>query len=398
MPDRNSQHRHADLGAVLAEQHDGGHDAPQFSSRAERRHHDTHTHRRRRRRGRRSVVMLIAIVLVAGGALGAVFALRPVISQLTASDDYTGTGTGSVKVSIANGASGRAIGRTLEQAGVVKSVKAFVEAAGKNPKSGSIQPGEYTLREKMSAASAITLLLDPSARSADRVTVREGLRASEIVTVLAKATGLPMSDYTAALKDPDALGVPASAKGKVEGWLFPDTYEFGTQLSAQQQLTRMVAHTHDVLDGLGVSDAAAPKVLTIASLVQAEASAPEDFAKVARVVDNRLANQLQNGSRLQLDSTVSYAVGKRTITTTANERNVDSPYNTYRYGGLPPGPINNPGKAAIQAALKPAPGPWLYFVTVDPSTGETKFATTAAEHQRNVAEFQQWCRDNPGQC
>jgi UPF0755 protein len=373
-------------------------EAPGFSSRAERRHHDAHRQRRRRRRGRRGVVLLVAAVLVIGGALGALFALRPIIDQLTAPDDYEGTGSGSVTVTIDNGASGRAIGRTLEQAGVVKSVKAFVAAAAENPKSGSIQPGQYELRRKMSAASAITLLLDPTSRSADRVTIREGLRATEIVAALAKATGRPAKDYTEALKDPEALGVPAAAKGKVEGWLFPDTYEFGTQLTAEEQLTRMVAHTHDVLDGLGVSDAQAMRVLTIASLVEAEGASPEDFAKVARVIDNRLANQLHNGARLQLDSTVSYAVGKRTLTTTDGERNVDSPYNTYRYGGLPPGPINNPGKAAIQAALTPAAGPWLYFVTVDPSTGETKFATTSAEHQRNVAEFQKWCRDNPGQC
>lgn len=406
MPDRNSQYQHTDLGAVLADDDLGHtmahepapHDAPQFSSRAARRQHDTHHQRRRRRRGRRSLVLLVAVVLVVGGALGAVFALRPIVSQLTAPDDYTGPGTGSVSVTIADGASGRTIGRTLEQAGVVKSVKAFVEAASKNPKSGSIQPGQYTLREKMSAAAAVTMLLDPRARSAERVTIREGLRATEIVQALAKATGVPATDYDAALKDPESLGIPASAKGKVEGWLFPDTYEFGTQLTAQQQLSRMVAHTHDVLDGLGVPAAEAQRVLTIASLVEAEAASPTDFAKVARVIDNRLANQLHNGSRLQLDSTVSYAVGKRTITTTAAERNVDSPYNTYRYGGLPAGPINNPGRAAIQAALKPAAGPWLYFVTVDPSTGETKFATTSAEHQRNVAEFQAWCRNNPGQC
>ena len=374
------------------------HDGPAFSSRAERRHHDTHRRRRRRRRGRRGVVLLVAAVLVIGGALGAVLALRPIVAQLTAPDDYTGSGTGSVTVRIDNGASGRSIGRTLEQAGVVKSAKAFVAAASDNPKAGSIQPGEYRLHRHMSAAAAITMLLDPSSRSADRVTIREGLRATEIVAALSQATGVPAADYTAALKDPEVLGIPAAAKGDVEGWLFPDTYEFGTDLSAVQQLSRMVAHTHDVLSGLGVSDADAEKVLTIASIVQAEGSSPQDFAKVARVIDNRLANQLHNGSRLQLDSTVSYAVGKRTITTTAAERNVDSRYNTYRYGGLPPGPINNPGKAAIQGALQPAPGPWLYFVTVNPSTGETKFATTAAEHQRNVAEFQKWCRANPGQC
>jgi UPF0755 protein len=385
----------------MADQHDEhGYDQSDahVGTRSDRRRERALHEHRKRRRGRRGIVMLVALVVVAVAAFGAFAALKPIVSQLTASNDYSGSGSGSVTVTIANGASGRAIGRTLEQAGVVKSAKAFADAAADNPRSGSIQPGQYTLRRKMSAASAVTLLLDPSARSADRVTVREGLRASEVVGVLAKASGLPPADYTAALKDPEALGVPASAKGKVEGWLFPDTYEFGAELSAAQQLQRMVAHTHDVLDGLGVSAGQAQRVLTVASIAEVEASSPADYAKVARVIDNRLANKLGNGGKLQLDSTVSYAVGKRTITTTAAERSVNSPYNTYRYAGLPAGPISNPGKAAIEGALHPTPGPWLYFVTVDPSTGETKFAVTGAEHQRYVTQFQAWCRAHAGTC
>ncbi len=396
MPERDHPHR-LDLGAVVADDDEGLHEA-QYASRTERRLAHSHRARRRARRGRRALVMLVALLVVGAGAAAGYVALKPVIAGFTASDDYSGQGSGKVTVTIADGASGRTIGRTLEQAGVVKSAKAFVDAAAANPKSGSIQPGEYELRQKMSAASAIALLLDPSARNADKVTVREGLRASEVVALLVKQTGRPKAEYTAALKDPEALGVPADAKGKVEGWLFPDTYQFGSQLTAEQQLTRMVQHTHEVLAGLGVSDSEAQRVLTIASIAEVEASSPEDYAKVARVIDNRLANKLGNGGKLQLDSTVSYAVGKRTITTTADERNVDSPYNTYRYGGLPAGPISNPGKAAIEGALDPTPGPWLYFVTVNPSTGETKFAVTAEEHGRYVAQFRSWCQAHPGTC
>jgi UPF0755 protein len=153
-----------------------------------------------------------------------------------------------------------------------------------------------------------------------------------------------------------------------------------------------------VLDELGVTPAEAQRVLTVGSIAEVEASSAADYAKVARVIDNRLANKLGNGGKLQLDSTVSYAVGKRTITTTAAERAVDSPYNTYRYAGLPAGPISNPGKAANQGALDPTPGPWLYFVTVNPSTGETKFAVTGAEHNQYVQQFRAWCQDHPGTC
>jgi UPF0755 protein len=132
-------------------------------------------------------------------------------------------------------------------------------------------------------------------------------------------------------------------------------------------------------------------VLTKASLVQAEASTPEDMAKVARVLDNRL----DIGMPLQLDSTVNYANNKGGITTTAEDRAHPSPYNTYQHPGLTPGPIGNPGEDAIRAVLSPAQGDWLYFVVVDPHTHDTRFATTPADHQRNVALFQQWLRDHP---
>ncbi len=389
MPDR---HEHVGLGDVMTDEHE------HFESRTARRRAQHHHVRRRRRKGKRFGVLVVTLVLVALGAVGAFVGLRPLVASFTASNDYSGQGTGSVTVTIQDGASGREIGQVLQKAGVVKSAKAFVDASAGNPKAASIQPGEYRLRRQMSASAALALLLDPAARTAQRVTVREGLRASEIVTLLAQKTGQPVADYTAALKDAQALGVPAAAKGKVEGWLFPDTYQFGSRTTAAQQLTRMVAQTRAVLSALGVSDAQAPRVLTIASIAEVEAGSPADYAKVARVIDNRLADKQRNGGKLQLDSTVSYAVGKRSLTTTAAERAVNSPYNTYRYPGLPAGPISNPGKAAIQGALRPAPGPWLYFVTVNPTTGETKFAVTAAQHATYVQQFRTWCKANPGKC
>ena len=349
---------------------------------------------RRRRRARRSLILLVALAVVAGGGYGAFAALRPMVESLRAPNDYTGQGSGTVEVSIEPGASGRAIGRVLAEVDVVKTSGAFVDAASANPKAGSIQPGTYAMRKQMSGSAAVTLLLDPKARTAERVTVREGLRASEIITLLAKETGQPAADYTAALKDAEALGVPALARGNAEGWLFPASYEFATTSTAEQQLSAMVAQTKKVLAAADVKDRDAQRILTIASIAEVEAAAPADYAKVARTLDNRLRIKM----KLQLDSTVSYAVGRRSITTTAAERATRSPYNTYFIAGLPRGPIANPGRAAIEGALNPSPGPWLFFVTVDPSTGETKFATTAAEHARNVKEFQAWCRDNAGEC
>ena len=132
-------------------------------------------------------------------------------------------------------------------------------------------------------------------------------------------------------------------------------------------------------------------MLIKASIVQAEAGRSQDMPKVARVLENRLARHIP----LQLDSTVSYATGHFGITTSARDRASRSPYNTYRVAGLPPGPIDSPGIAAVKAVLNPAAGDWLFFVTVNPDTGETKFAVTEAQRVAITREFQAWLRTHP---
>jgi UPF0755 protein len=153
----------------------------------------------------------------------------------------------------------------------------------------------------------------------------------------------------------------------------------------------MVARGVQALDGLQIPEDLRLTVLTKASIVQAEAGSVEDMGKVARVLENRL----DDGMPLQLDTTVNYANGKSGITTTAQDRQNPSPYNTYMHPGLTPGPISNPGEEALRAVLAPTPGDWRFFVVVDPDTGDTRFAVTGEEHQQNVLLFQQWLRDNP---
>ena len=349
----------------------------------------------RRARGRRRVlVLLLTFGLVAGAGVVAFRVLAPLVSSVTASNDYTGNGSGAVSVTVHNGDTGRSVGATLEKAGVVKTAKAFADAAAASPQGGSIQPGDYTLRAKMSAISALAMLLEPASRTIPHVTIREGLWTSEIIVALAAATGRPLADYQLALKDPAALGLPAAARGDAEGYLFPATYEFGKNTSAAEQLQTMVAKSLEELGSIGVGPAQMQRVLTIASLVQAEAKASADFPKVARVIDNRLARPMP----LQLDSTVSFISRHHKVTTTNVERVSKSPYNTYLVAGLPPGPIDSPGLSAMEAALNPTPGPWLYFVAVNPVTGETRFAVDAAGHAANVRIFQKWCSDHPGKC
>ena len=353
-----------------------------------------------RKRGRRRGILVVALVLVALAGFAAYTVLRPVLDGFLESNDYAGPGVGQVEVVVNDGDTGRAIGTTLEKADVVKSAKAFLDAASGDERSAAIQPGTYTLKKQMSAQGALAVLVDPAQRSVPRVTIREGLWKNEIFAALSKGTGVPVAAYTAAAKDTKALGLPAAAKGNVEGYLFPSTYEFPAKATAAQQLRTMVAKTISELDRAGVTEADRERTLIVASIVEGEVSGDADRGKVARVIENRLRTSgAPNYGLLQMDSTVHYAVQKRGRAGTSNaDRQSTSPYNTYKKQGLPPAPINSPGAASIEAAATPAAGSWLFFVTVDPDTGRTKFATTQAEHDRNVQEFQAWCRDHPDRC
>lgn len=347
----------------------------------------------RPRRRRRPVTVVLSLLVLAGVVAGVVFGGQALWNTINpTAEDYTGAGTGTVDVRVNEGDSLRAIAGTLVQADVIASTDPFTDAAKANAAATGIQPGVYTLHLQMSGRSALDLLLDPASRQVTKVTVPEGLTAAQVLQRLSDQAGLPLDQLQAAVADPASIGLPAYANGLVEGFLFPATYDIEPGDTAVQVLSDMVAGTVQVLDSLQVPVEQRLAVLTEASIVQAEAGSVEDMGKVARVLDNRIAQ----GMRLQLDTTVNYANGKAGLTTTTEDRANPSPYNTYANDGLPPGAIGNPGKEAIQAVLTPTPGDWLYFVVVNPDTGETRFAVTGEEHQANVLLFQQWLRDNPG--
>jgi UPF0755 protein len=355
--------------------------------------------RRRVRRGRnrRSSIALglalAALLAVTGGVGYGVYSVYRNIADRTA--DYPGPGTGSVVVQVKQGDSVRAMGRRLLAAGVVRSEGAFVAAARREERATSIQPGHYQLRKAMKASEALALLLDPRSRVLARVTIPEGSRLDATLAKLAKESRLPLEQFTSAVRD-KALGLPASAAHGAQGFLFPATYDIEPDAKPADVLRQMVLRYDRAAEAVDLEATArkvnldAYQVVVVASLLEEEAKRPGDFAKVARVIHNRLAR----GMPLALDSTVNYATGKTGVTTSKQDRAIDSPYNTYRYLGLPPGPINSPGQHALDAALRPAAGSWLYFVTVNPDTGETKFATTFPEHERNVEEFRTWLREH----
>ncbi|MDU2597301.1 MAG: endolytic transglycosylase MltG, partial [Dermabacter sp.] len=175
----------------------------------------------------------------------------------------------------------------------------------------------------------------------------------------------------------------------------PGTYDFHEDDSAADILDTMVSRMTTKLKKKGIPEDKWHETLTIASIVEKEARNPEDYGKVVRTIDNRLAGVGEAGGKpmnLQLDSTVAYFSKSETISTTPEQRATDSPYNTYKHPGLPIGPISNPGDATLDAVKNPPEGPWLYWVTVNTDTGETKFAATKAEHDKNVAQWREWAK------
>ncbi len=342
--------------------------------------------RRSSGRRRRGHPLLIAVAALLVMALGVFFGLRALGGP---TGDYQGDGTGSVTVVVAKGDSLRQIGRALAAAGVVAGDDAFVTAAEADPRAQGIAPGAYTLRSGMSGAAALGLMLDPSSRVVKKVVIPEGWRFERTVAAVAKATGLTPDALKESLSRAGSLGLPAYAEGNPEGFLFPATYQFPPGVTSdqvvRQMLDRFAQEASDVdLEASAKARKLTPlQVLTVASILEIEA-APKDYAKVSRVLYNRLAA----GMKLQLDSTVNYALGTQSLHLTADQLATDSPYNTYLVKGLPPGPINSPGDAAIQAALAPASGKWLYFVTTDPKNKVTEFAVTYSDFLALKRKFQ----------
>ena len=354
-------------------------------------------------RARGCIAVLIAMAILGGGAGFAVVKGRAFLEDLTTPPpaDYTGTGHGSVLIQVKEGDTGADIGALLERKGVVKTQAAFSAAAASNERSEDIQVGFYRLRRQMSAAAALTMLLDPKSRVSSSVTVPEGLRVAEVIAELASQTRFSAAGLRRALRDPGSLALPPYAGGEPEGFLFPATYEIHPDTSAASLLRSMVARFRQAAEAVHLPQRAPVLGITprqaviVASLVQAEASRTQDFPKVATVIYNRLAID----EPLGLDSTVHYAAAASgEVFTTQEQRTIESPYNTYTHVGLPPGPINSPGEDALRAALNPADGDWIYFVTINLDTGETRFASTAAQHAYNRSLLADWCRAHVDRC
>lgn len=344
----------------------------------------------------RAFVAIIFGLAIIGAALAIAWPqIAGIFESEPPPEDFAGPGTGEVVVEIPSGATGADIGALLADAGVVRTVAAFSAAFNENPNSGSIQAGAYVLMLEMKASDAVAALLDPANRAEITITVPEGFIATQVYDRIANVMGIPVEEVVAAASDTAAIGLPAESGGNAEGWYAPATYPFAPSATATDVLATMVAQTVTNLQGAGVPQEQWQPVLIKASIVEREAT-PQYYGQVARVIENRLTDTADTGGLLQMDSTVLYGVGQTGGVPTQAQLDTDTPWNTYIHPGLPPTPIGSPGLAAIQAVLSPPEGDWLYFVTVNLDTGETKFASTLEEHLRYVEEFRAWRDANQG--
>ncbi len=372
--------------------------------------------KRRKRRLRHSITALLVLAVIAG----AIFVgFRIWRKDSTAIPDFTGTGTTETVVRVGNGDTLTDIAETLADADVVASPEAFVNAATDNSDVTKIKTGFYKVRLHASAAAAVTAISDPNAqvgqlrlipgRQLADVTTRAGATVTPgYITDITKAACVPLNGVSncftadqlwqvAETADPGTLGVPSWAvaaikqapdpKKRLEGMLVPGDYDVPPGSTAIQALQWVISastanwNATDIVDGSKALGQTPYHVAVVASLTEREGDSPSNMPQVARVIYNRLAINM----KLQLDSTVDYALGHSQISTTAAERATPSPYNTYLVYGLPPTPITSPGVNALDAALTPADGKWLYFVKVD-LKGNFCFSVTYAEHNKCVEQ------------
>lgn len=350
-------------------------------------------HRRMMRKRRTTTIVVICVLIFGFGGFFGIKAAGGVFDDLFGpKGDYEGQGTNEVSVEIPPGSSARSVANQLVEEGVIMNSEPFLDEI--ENREVTIQAGTVTMREKMSSKAAVEALVNPIAPP--KITVAEGKQVEEIKTIMIES-GMKDEEVDKAIDDktPKDYGLDIDAPS-LEGYLYPATYDLEKSKTAENVVQEMVDKTSAELDEAGVEGKDANRILTLASLVEKESPGDEDVRKkVARVFLNRISDHSQTGGLLQSDATVAYIHGARSdLTTTKKERESDSPYNTYKRKGLPPGPINAPSSGAVDAALNPSKGDWQFFVATNPDTGETKFAETYDEHQKNVEIYRKWLKEH----
>lgn len=316
---------------------------------------------------RRLIVAFLSGVLITGSAIS-------IHNAYLLNDYLTSTSASKAEILIEDGDTGVKISQKLYDAGVIKAAKVFYKIALNQKRANSISPGIHEIDLKISAQAALEQLLDPT-RNRGVFRFNEGLRKIEILDLLVKSK-LVVGQLSPTIKPADIFKT-----NNLEGFLFPANYSFAPATTTDQAIMQMLerfnlaAKTSKIDQGYGKFSPF--DLVTVASIVQAEGDV-QDFTKIAQVIYNRL----KIGMPLQMNTTIEYAANLRgKIRLPYKQLEINSRYNTYKYQGLPPGPIGNPGQAALEAAVNPQIGDWLYFITVKPQ--ETRFT-------KSITEFNIW--------
>lgn len=334
------------------------------------------------KRIRRFLVAILVLGLLAGAVAGWLMYQR-------IHEPYRGFETAEQFVDIPPGSGARTIGTRLAAAGVIHDPLTFRAALWLSGRARDLKAGEYRFDRPATTLEVIDRLArgDVYRRL---ITFREGLTVAEMARVFEERGFGTAADFESAATNPSLIVDLDPGARDLEGYLFPETYAFPRGTSAKEVVAQMVAHFKQAYDTdlrarAAAADLTTRQVVTLASLVEKETGRPEERPLVAAVYRNRLAV----GMPMQADPTVIYGLnkaGRYTGNLTRENLQFDSPYNTYRYAGLPPGPIAAPGRASLAATLDPAEVKYLYFVSRN--DGSHVFAETLAEHNRNVREWQ----------
>lgn len=375
----------------------------------------TRAQRRSTAKGGRGRIFAVLGLLLAGVVAVVLFGPK-LFGAPRLPTDFTGEGKQDIVIEVRPGDSGSVIAQNLVDQDVIADVGMFISAASGNAALAAIQPGFYKLRTEIPATTAVQKLTDPKSRVGklvipegkqldDITAVSSGAVTKGIFTLVSEASCVELNGTEKCVSEADlragaedgplsSLNVPewategAGTMGqsyrRLEGLIAPGTWNIDPSAPAKETLAQLVAEggAHYVKGGLleaaTTLNMSPYEVLIVGSLVQKEAQ-PPDFAKVARVIYNRLASDYD---RLEFDSTVNYPLERQEVATTDADRAAETPWNTYAAAGLPATPICSPGDEALAAAERPEPGDWLYFVTID-STGTTLFTSDYQEHLAN---------------
>jgi len=331
---------------------------------------------------KRLVIWLFVIIIAVLGAIIALIAIaetRP----------YKGYAETEQFVEIPQGAGPASIAKRLVDAGVIRDALGFRFEIARTRTGRRLQAGEYRFDRPMTVDEVVAKIARGDVYLVP-ITFREGLTIREMASVF-EGKGLgSAADFASAAGDRQLIRDIDPAARDLEGYLFPDTYATVRHTTATDLVPRMVegfekALTPDIRAAAGARGLSVRALVTLASIVEKETGKPEERPLVAAVYSNRL----RIGMPLQCDPTVIYALqlaDRYHGNLTHDNMQIDSPYNTYRYAGLPPGPIASPGRASLEAAAHPADVPYLYFVAR--GDGSHVFATSLEEHNRNVNEYQ----------